>query len=177
MKKDAFRKIPGKNYLILGIIFLITVFLLYYFYMWSQAYKETKLNIRIMDSYMEVINYNELEDYLVENPDTVIYVSVLEDSKIREFEKKFKTVLKNNELDNEILYMDITENIKKQEIQKLFNNYNQNGINFSKLPFIIVMQEGIIKDVYSISDNDYDVINVKTFINNVNFNNGDDVDG
>ena len=31
-----------------------------------------------------------LDNYLVENPDTIVYVSVLEDEVIRDFEKEFK---------------------------------------------------------------------------------------
>ena len=48
-----------------------------------------------LDKYMSVINYNELDNYIVENPDTIIYVSVLEDEKIRGFEKKLKIKYKN----------------------------------------------------------------------------------
>ena len=32
---------------------------------------------------MTVINYNELDNYLVENPNTIVYVSVLEDETMR----------------------------------------------------------------------------------------------
>ena len=44
---------------------------------------------------MEIIkdNYNELSDYVVENPNTIVYVSVLENEEIREFEKKFKNFI------------------------------------------------------------------------------------
>jgi hypothetical protein len=98
MKNEELRKIPGRNYLILAGVIIVTIFLLCYFYMWFDAYKEKKLNMRILDSYMEIINYNELEDYIVENPNSVIYVSVLEDAVIRDFEKQMKKMLKNNEI-------------------------------------------------------------------------------
>ena len=47
---------------------------------------------------MRVINYNELENYVVENPNTVVYVSILEDEDIREFEKKLKNKYKNKDI-------------------------------------------------------------------------------
>lgn len=97
MKNDELRKIPTKNYIILGMVILVTLFILYYFYMWVDVYKESKINIPIMDKYMTVINYNELDNYVVENPNTIVYVSVLEDDKIREFEKQFKNKYRNNE--------------------------------------------------------------------------------
>ena len=84
MKKEELRTIPTKNYIILGVVILVSILLLYYLYLWFDNYNETKLNMPILDKYMEVINYNELSDYLVENPDAIIYVSVLENSNIRE---------------------------------------------------------------------------------------------
>ena len=93
MKKDELRVIPIKNYIILGIVLLVSFLILYYLYLWHESYNESKLNVPILDKYMDVINYNELSDYLVENPDSIIYVSVLENSDIRSFEKKLKSVL------------------------------------------------------------------------------------
>ena len=85
--KEELRKVPVKNYIILGIVITVTMLVLYYFYMWVDVYKESKINIPIMDKYMTVINYNELDNYLVENPNTILYVSVLDNEEIRTFEK------------------------------------------------------------------------------------------
>ena len=110
MANDKLRSVPKKNYFILGIIIIVSLLLLYYMHMWSLAYNETKLNMPILDKYLEVINYNELDNYLVEMPNTVIYVSVLEDENIikiidcdtnsfdetlKESDKIFKRVIKN----------------------------------------------------------------------------------
>ena len=86
MNKEK-RVIPFKNYIILLVIIVVSLLLVRYFYMWFDAYNDTKLNMPILDKYMEVINYNELDNYLIENPNTIIYVSVLENSEIRDFEK------------------------------------------------------------------------------------------
>ena len=90
MKKE--KNIPLKNYIILAVVLILSIILVIYFYMWYNAYEESKLNTMIMDKYLQVINYNELNNYLVENKDAVIYSSVLEDQKIRHFEKKFKNI-------------------------------------------------------------------------------------
>ena len=65
MKKNNGREIPLKNYIILGLVVLLTLGLVYYFYLWYITYEESKLNETIMDRYLEVINYNELNDYIV----------------------------------------------------------------------------------------------------------------
>ena len=65
------RVIPKKNYIILSVIIVASIVLLYYFYMWFLAYKDSKINMPILDKYVNVINYNELDNYIVENPDDV----------------------------------------------------------------------------------------------------------
>ena len=71
MKKDELRKVPVKNYVILGVVIVVTVLILYYFYLWVDVYKESKINIPIMDKYMTVINYNEfgniIDRYICKN--------------------------------------------------------------------------------------------------------------
>ena len=178
MDNEKLRVIPKKNYLILGIIIIITILLVYYMYMWSVTYNETKLNIPILDKYMEVINYNELDDYLVEMPNTVIYVSILENSEIREFEKKFKNVVKNNKLNMNVLYMDITDDIKNNIIKNEMDmKYTIGNKKMSDVPSVVVIENGVLRDIYSIKDNNYDQNEVMSFINKIKFKSEDDING
>ena len=136
--------------------------------MWVDVYKESKINIPIMDKYMNVINYNELDNYIVENPNTIVYVSELEDENIREFEKKFKIKYKNNQINNELLYMNITEDIKDNSLKnEMISKYSVNSLNITNVPLIMVFEDGILNSIYSISDNDYDIDKLVVYINNV----------
>ena len=177
MKNEGLRVIPKKNYVILGIVILLTICLVYYFYTWSRLYNEVKLNERILDNYMEVINYNELEDYLIENPDTVIYVSVLKNSTIRDFEKKFRRVLKNNEIDKKILYLDLTNDIDNKNLKnEMKKKYHINNLDITDVPLIMIIENGTLKTIYSIRYNDYDIGLVKNFLNSIEFEE-DEIDG
>jgi len=168
MKNDGLKKIPIKNYVILGVVVVVTLFILYYFYMWVDVYKESKINIPIMDKYMTVINYNELDNYVVENPNTIVYVSVLEDEEIREFEKKLKDKYKSNQIDNEVLYMNITNDIENKDIKKdMISKYSLNDLDITDVPCVLVFNEGILKSIYNVSDNAYDVDRFVIYINNV----------
>ena len=168
MKREAFREIPVKNYIILGVVFFITMLILYYFYCWVDVYKESKINIPIMDKYMSVINYNELDNYIVENPDTIIYVSVLEDEKIRGFEKEFKNKYKNKEIDNELLYMNITDDIKDMDIRdEMVSKYSINSLDMTDVPSLLVFNNGELSSIYSVRDNDYDIDRFVLYINNI----------
>ena len=170
MDNKELRKIPVKNYMILGAVIVVTLLLLYYFYMWVDVYKESKNNIPIMDKYMTVINYNELDNYLVENPDTIVYVSVLEDDKIREFEKKIKVKYKNNELDREILYMNITDDISNKSLRNEMNSkYFLNNLSIIDVPCVLVFNGGVLTSIYSIADNDYNIERFIMYLNNLYF--------
>lgn len=160
------RVIPKKNYLILAFVLVVTFLLVYYLYLWYDAYRENKLTNRIVDNYLEVINFNELNDYLVENPDTIIYVSKLEDARIREFEKEFKKVLKNNEIDAEILYMDVTKDLEdKASSEVLRSKYD---ISKSNIPVLLIFKAGQLYAYFDIKGNNYDLKMLKVFIEQMN---------
>ena len=178
MNKEELRVIPKKNYLILGVVILVSLLLIYYFYMWFDAYNETKLNRPILNKYMEVINYNELEDYLIESPNAIIYASVLENSEIRDFEKQFKTVLKTHQIDKDLLYMDITNELSNNKTKKeMISKYTINNINISDVPVIIVIDNGKLSNIYGIKNSNYDIEALKLFINNISFSSDGEIDG
>ena len=168
MNNNTLRKIPVKNYIILGVVLFITMLILYYFYCWVDVYKESKINIPIMDKYMSVINYNELDNYIVENPDTIIYVSVLEDEKIRGFEKEFKNKYKNKEIETELLYMNITDDINDMDIRdEMVSKYSINSLDMTDVPSMLVFNNGELSSIYSVRDNDYDIDRFVLYLNNI----------
>ena len=170
MNKEM-KNIPLKNYIILGVVLIGTLLLLYYFYMWVDIYKESKINIPIMDKYMDLLNYNELDNYLVENPNTIMYVSILDNEEIREFEKKFKDEFKEKHVNNKLLYLNITPVLNDKEIMSELNSkYYVNNLSITDVPCIVVFSSGTLKSIYSIGDNKYDINSTVEFINSINVN-------
>jgi len=156
---ELLREVPKKNYLYLILILLGSFMFLIYIYKWYEAYNENKLNTSIMDKYLTVINYNELDNYIIENKDAVIYVSILGNEDINKFEKKFKNIVAENNLRNNILYLDISnENItsatKKLSIEEEF-------------PYLVVYTNGIITDTYSINEHKYSNAKVEKYLNRI----------
>lgn len=156
------KNIPLKNYILLSVILIISVVLVIYFYMWYGTYEENRLNSSIMDKYLTVINYNELDNYLVENNDVVIYISKLEDNDIRAFEKKFKNVIDYNSLNNKILYLNLTNEIKNN---KLYENIKAK-YGISDLPSIVIYRNGLIYDVFNIRENHFDINKIINYFSN-----------
>ena len=159
VKKDKLREVPLKNYIYLFLILLGSILLLIYIYTWYDTYNQNKLNTSIMNEYLTVINYNELDNYIVENKDAIIYVSILGNEDINKFEKKFKSVVLENNLKNTILYLDITnENIehatKKLQIEQDF-------------PYLVVYTNGNITDTYNIKDTKYSSKKTLKYLNRI----------
>ena len=178
MKDNTLREVPLKNYFILGILLIFSLLLVYYFYLWIDAYNDTKLNKPILNKYMEVINYNELENYLVESPNAIIYVSVLENREIRNFEKKIKGLFKNNQVNKKVLYLDLTEELKDKKIKDEINDkYKIGGNSIINVPAIMVVDGGRVKEIYNIKDNNYEIYGVLNFVNTVKFSNEDGLNG
>lgn len=156
MKKEELRNIPSKNYIILVIILLISLGLVYYFHLWYRAYNENILSTSLMSKYLDNINYNELDNYLIENNSAIIYVSVLNNEKINKFEKEFKNLFKKKKIKYNLLYMDVTNDI---------NSFNYSYSNVG-VPSIMIFNNGKLSIVYKIDPNDYRLNEIKEYINN-----------
>ena len=142
------RNIPFKNYILLAVTLILTVIVVVYFFVWHSNNEEN-------NKYLRVINYNELDDFLVENKDSVIYVSKLNNKEIREFEKKLKLIINDYSLNNTILYLDLTDkNIDKLKLEDKNINY----------PAVLIYKNGKIISYFDIKKNNYDIKLLKEYL-------------
>lgn len=153
MKKE--KEIPLKNYILLSIVLILTIVVVINLFLWKNTYEKNKLQTPILDDYLLVINYNELNNYLVENKDAIIYVSKLNDESIRLFENKFKNIINKNNLNNKILYLDLTEVLKENNIVKEINK--KYGKEMTEVPTIVIIKDGKISSSYNIKENNYNI--------------------
>lgn len=153
MKKE--KEIPLKNYILLSIVLILTIVVVIYFFLWKNTYEKSKLQTPILDDYLLVINYNELNNYLVENKDAIIYISKLNNENIRLFENKFKNIINKNNLNNKILYLDLTEVLKENNIVKEINK--KYGKEMTEVPTIVIIKDGKISSSYNIKENKYNI--------------------
>ena len=112
-----------------------------------------------MNNYLTVINYNELDDYIIENKDAIIYVSVLGNKSINKFEEKFKNSIIDNNLKNDILYLDLTYENQDAAVNKL-----QIGKNY---PYLVVYTNGKITDTYCIAKTNYNLQKTIKYLNRI----------
>lgn len=159
MKKE--REIAFKNYIILALVLIITIIGVIYIFMWYSSKEKSQLELPILDDYIMPINYNELNDYIVENKDAVIYTSVLNDVNIRLFENKFKNVIVKNNLNSSILYLDLTNEIKDNNV--LLNMEKKYGTKVD-IPSVMVFRDGVLTDVYNIKEDNYNIKKLEKYL-------------
>jgi len=158
-KKD----IPKKNYFILGIILIISCILVYYINAWYSLYQYDKRGNSPITTYMEIINYNEVENYIEENSDAIIYISKSNNLKIRKFEEDNEKLFKKLELNYNILYMDAKDVNKDLKIKYNVNEY----------PTILFFKNKRLVNKYVL---ELDNINYNDIKNIIDYSNGENND-
>ena len=88
-------------------------------------------------NYITEIKFNNIKDYLKENPDSIVYVSNSSEESSKNFEKKFKKVIVKYNLETELVYINI------------YNINNNNDIMYSNAPELLFYKDGIITDAIS----------------------------
>lgn len=159
------REIPIKNYIILIFILLTTIALVAYLYTPNEKKIDEKLNTPILGELMQVINYNELNNYLIENKDAIIYSSILGNKKIRNFEIQLKNIIKKNEFKYTLLYLDLTSEIKNsKKVNEINNIYVDDEHKLSEVPSIMIYKNGKISSIYNIEKDNYNIKEVKNYL-------------
>ena len=128
------REIPAKNYIILSclIVGVVIVSLIL-----SNIYKTTHNEeyAPVIKDIITEIRYEDLDNYLQENLDVVLYINDSSVKGDRKFEKKVKKMITNNGISRYFVYIEKNENI--------IDKYKLN----SNTPIFIAYQNGVITEV------------------------------
>ena len=67
-----------------------------------------------------------------------------------------------------MLYLNITDEVKDANIlADIKKRYSLNSLSLADVPCVLTFESGIITRIYSIKDNEYDLLKFKDFINSV----------
>ena len=159
MKRD----IPLKNYIILLAISVATIFLVFYLRTWYNTSKEYYQNNSIMSEYLSELRSDEINSYIIDNPNVVIYYASAKDTAIKSFEKKFKKLMEEHEIKNEIIYIDSSKEENKNIVSKL-NNISDKKIDVLSIPNLIYIKEGKINKILYLNNSTINKRDVQNFL-------------
>ncbi len=152
-----------KKYIIVILLFIITILMGLYvinYYNDSKNYKNSEEKIM---SFLPEIDSVNLNNYIIDNHEAIIYMSDSNDVSIRNFEFKLKKYFIKENLEKTVLYLDANEldsNFYEDFRSKYGSNYN---INSNNIPCIIIIENDIVKSVLCKDNNNLEINDVKKF--------------
>ena len=148
------RQIPTKNYFMLLGLTIVTFMVVLYFGSWYKTTNEYKNDISPLISVLNSITIEELDSYLLDNPESIIYISGTE--KNYEYEKELKKIIENNNLQQTIIYL----NLKENDYDKMDKYYFNDKLKINNL---VIFENNKIQ--YFVAHNEKDL----TKDNTINF--------
>lgn len=152
-KRKNNREIPTKNYIIVGMIFLISFILILLGGTWYKNYIEYQLAIPIIGGYINEVSDQEIDNYLLENNDTMVYIGKSNDNNCRSLEKELKKFIKKHNLRDQIIYIDLNKVNDQASFIENFNNKYATSVRIDKYPAFIIIKNAQILDLVSKTKN------------------------
>lgn len=152
--KNTNKKIPIKNYMILGIIIIITLLASMYLFSWYRQYTDNKVSEPVITNTLREVEYNNLNTVLKERDVLIMYMCTTDEDICRSFEKKFASYVKDNNLTEEIVYLNLGYSSDENGLlDKVYNNYKSDDLvkKVYSYPTLLIFNQGKIVDVLSSS--------------------------
>lgn len=141
------REVPKKNYIIMLVIIIsIVIVTIFLSNMYNNRFKKTS----VLYNYLSEIKKKDLDSYLVEKPDIIIYASNKYNNSFEAEEKKIMQQIIDNNIYEYFVYLNLED--KKLNILNSLNKKSGGKLK-NKLPVLIVFENGKIKDAYYDLDN------------------------
>ena len=150
------KRIPLKNYFILGIILVSSIFIVLYI---NKLYLSTKNNDNILNGFIKEIKIQEIDNYIIENPNFIIYLGYKNNDN-KSFEKKFKKLVTKYDLQKDIVFIDISQ-FNDETFNKFYKKYADKLLE--KDSSLIIVDNQKVIDVLNITKGNNDIELVKMF--------------
>lgn len=169
MDKTKKRIIPKKNYFLLSLLCVVTILILYGLVNWYQTREKYRLGLSVISSIISEVKEDELSNYLLDNPNTVIYFSSSKDEKIKTFEKELKNYISEKDLRNQMVYVNTSDIEKTSFYSSFVSNYfsddlKRKGVDLRYIPNMVVLKDGKVYDVLITYKNAVSLEEVERFL-------------
>lgn len=151
MKKE---KIEMKNYVIFGVVCVVSVFLVWYCASWYRTTEQYHVETSPIVEMISEIHMDEVSNYILDNGNIIIYITSFVTEPNMDFEKELKRLILKHELNDTIVVLDRDKITDDQFFQSLANQFlseelKQKNISLEYVPNLLVFENGKIVDVYN----------------------------
>lgn len=134
-----------KNYILLIIIFLVTILLVWYICKWYEVYSDYQKETPIIRGTLSYeITSVELDHYILENPNCMIYMCTSTDEVCRNFERDFKKLVEKDGLQNKIIYLNLSDANTSEFVDTFNKQYSYKVLLTEYFPAFVEFTDGKI---------------------------------
>ena len=153
-----------KNYVILIIVFILFGCFVWYLCRCYNVYNDYKKEIPVIRGTLSEIGYEDLDHYVVDVPNSVIYICISSDDNCRSFEKKLKKYVNYSEMNDKIVYLNLN-GIDKDDF---VNDFNDKYVFKTKLkngfPAFVIFRDGKINGILQSKNEELKITKVDNFL-------------
>lgn len=150
---DEKKKNYLKNYILLFILFGSCIFLTIYFCKLYNVYEEYEREIPVIRDSLSEITPVDLEHFVIDTPETIIYMCTANDDACRNFENDLKKFVQRNNLSDNIIYLNLT-GVNNEEFINGFNQkYNYKIKLNGHYPAFVAFEDGKVVSILQGSKN------------------------
>lgn len=153
-KKDTNRKVGIKNYLILILIFVAAIVVTLYLCNVYNVYEESKRQIPVIRGTLSEITSEELEHYISENPTIMMYMCTASNETCRKYEKSLKKYVVKEELQETMIYLNLTEEESANFAESFNEKYAVNIKLKNNYPALVIFEEGKVTHLLQGKENE-----------------------
>ena len=125
----------------------------------NKLYLSTKNNDNILNGFIKEIKTQEIDNYIIENPNFIIYLGYKNNDN-KSFEKKFKKLVTKYDLQKDIVFIDISQ-FNDETFNKFCKKYADKLLK--KDSSLIIVDNQKVIDVLDITKGNNDIELVKMF--------------
>ncbi len=114
------------NYIIITIIFIVTLVAIISLRRVYIDYKEFNARNSVLSGNVAELHLQELDNYIRDNGDIVLYIGSSENYNSKEIEKSLLKRIKKDHLEDQIVYLNISE---KENKVAFFKNFNEKYVD------------------------------------------------
>ena len=143
-----------KNYVLLILLFAAAICVTLYLCNWYKVYDDYQKQTPIIRGTLLEIKSEELEHYILENPTFTIYMCTSGDDVCRKYEKKFIKLCKNMNLQEYIVYLNLSDIDQENFVNSFNNTYNYKVNLTTSYPAFVTFEDGKVKYILQGKEND-----------------------
>lgn len=123
-----------KNYVFFVLLMVFTVLITLYF---SNIYENKTKNKSTIYNYLDVITYKDFDEYIIENPDSIIYLADKYDISFSRFEKELITLIEEKHIKDNIVFIAANARV----INKINQQFKIN-LKINSVPYMLFLTNG-----------------------------------